>query len=486
MKELPTHVYASRLVTIANTRLLFNTTAELEDFLDIRGIRTNGILRCCPTPQRVRATYRDLDDESRIQSDGQFSLSWLLPCYEAATDFYKQRLARRRDPETIATRLLDLYFNAPMRRRPSPTIAAIYRDMMERDINPFILLLLMLKAIPGYDSKTGDVTDIDQQFEKVMRFLSVYTRDELFGEAPVVKAVQNETTRTRLTLIRHTLNILGTHEAYSTPDYLNQTVERLKQGIIDLDINGFWTSSLDKRTFWHIQAANNTGAYFATLYTREGPLMLTASHYVFNLFSESSDRMVAYVQGPEAMKHLITKHKFADGDVAWYIAPKYDSDAPQSLSFMLYIPTPLWPERIELTRVTDPLTVNRLQHEIDCHPVEQLYQDAQYTLSIGIFAITRQAAYILDETDQSFYRIPFFTSHKFESITLSDNIGILTMGGRRYLAIDEHLLYIPISPAATAPRHLRRYGITRITDLPAAILADLRISTQSDKDIAST
>ena len=53
-----TQQYAEWLTAIVNTRLLFNTTEECEAFLDSGSIRSNGILRTCATPQKMRSAFR--------------------------------------------------------------------------------------------------------------------------------------------------------------------------------------------------------------------------------------------------------------------------------------------------------------------------------------------------------------------------------------------------------------------------------------------
>ena len=45
----------------------------------------------------------------------------------------------------------------------------------------------------------------------------------------------------------------------------------------------------------------------------------------------------------------------------------------------------------------------------------------------------------------------------FDRIQIGDNVGILKMGDKSYLAFDEFLLYIPITD-----NELKKYGIERV------------------------
>lgn len=60
--------YQDWLNTIVNSRLLFNTIGELEDYLDNHNIHTNGIKRCYNTEQKARAVFYDLGN----YADGRF------------------------------------------------------------------------------------------------------------------------------------------------------------------------------------------------------------------------------------------------------------------------------------------------------------------------------------------------------------------------------------------------------------------------------
>ncbi|EEX53737.1 hypothetical protein HMPREF6745_0851 [Prevotella sp. oral taxon 472 str. F0295] len=60
MKTNMKETYEEWLTAIANTRLLFNTMAELEDWLDNHSLHNNGVKRSFKSVQRMREPFETL------------------------------------------------------------------------------------------------------------------------------------------------------------------------------------------------------------------------------------------------------------------------------------------------------------------------------------------------------------------------------------------------------------------------------------------
>lgn len=449
-------MYSSDLTTLANSRLLFNTLAELEAFLDVRSIRSNGIRRCFPSFARLRAAYRDCDAEVKLLTNDYFSLAWLLRNYRLASDFYRRHLARRQNPEKIALTLLALHYGIPSPTTPSPTLAAIFHEMKAAKVDPAILSLLLIKAIPSCHAKAGDVTDIETQFRKTLDFLDRFTAGAgLFDILPVITRAKEETRLSRISLIYHTVGILDTYENYSNPAKIAHTSSLLKNMAVKLDLAGFW-SDPDSSDFWKIEASSDPDIFFATHFSHESPRLLRSISFTIRLVREEAiNKLCAYALHPEAMKHRVQGIPYTDRDNAWYIADFPESDAPDAFDFTRTMPSACWPYRIRLQRVTDPRERQRLAHKTETFPRIDPFEDCRYEFSPSIYAITQEAVFVFDEKEECFYRLPRHTEHGFETLALDDNVGILTLGSRRYLALDDRLLYIPLSPTSLAP-----YSIT--------------------------
>ena len=82
--------YEEWLTTIANTRLVYNTMAELEEFLDNRSIHSNGMKRSFGSYQKLRSTFRDLKVEVGLQTDNLVNLDDVLIQYKRAWRFFMQ------------------------------------------------------------------------------------------------------------------------------------------------------------------------------------------------------------------------------------------------------------------------------------------------------------------------------------------------------------------------------------------------------------
>ena len=92
MKTNMKEIYEEWLTAIANTRLLFNTMAELEDWLDNHSLHNNGVKRSFKSVQRMRSAFRDLKEQVRLDTDEVIDLEELLAEYSVAWHFYDKHL----------------------------------------------------------------------------------------------------------------------------------------------------------------------------------------------------------------------------------------------------------------------------------------------------------------------------------------------------------------------------------------------------------
>ena len=459
--------YESRLTALVNTRLLFNTMDELEEVLGNHAIHSNSIKRCYPTPVRLRAAYRDCKVEVALRTNNILDLDELMADYERTWKFYKEHFSRRKNPETIARNLLQCHFDLILGKEVNAAVGRTIRAIRAENVDMALLTLFLLKALPGYNSKSGDATDIERQFDEVIRFLKDFTAGcGIFDVLPVITLANEETDRTRLMLIYHTNCILDTYDNFLDPMSIALTSNSMKEISADLDIAGIWTDN-KSTDFWKIEETSNMGVYFATCYHREGKSLLSFTRYTLQLIRGADDKLTAYFLHPVAMRHRLAGKPYGDEDNAWYISDYPASHAPDTITLVRSMQSAHWPYSIDLARATDPSRIDRYDYEINAFAKIDHYEDCRYTFTPSIYAITQDAVYVLDEKDECFYRLPRFTDHEFESLTIDDNVGILEMGtDARYLTIDERLLYIPLTP-----ENLAKYGIEPVTEIdrPACV-----------------
>lgn len=450
--------YEERLTTIANTRLIYNTMDELEDMLDNRSIHSNGIKRSFITQQKLRSAYRDLRVEVELMTDGIINLDQLMEDYQRTWIFFKEKLYRRANPEDIAIDLLSYCYPPYHREGISTKKSVLFEQIIEENISIPFLVLMLMKAIPGYDSKNGDLTDISVQFERVMNLLERFTGyGTMFKSLPAITRAREEENKSRLMLIYHVSQILETYESYSENSNLYDTANNIKTHLYNLDIVGFWNEydgKLDSTDFWQIEDALEYGTYFLTHWRKDSENRLTGIRYTLFILEGPDGKLIYYMVHPEAIKHRMKGIAYDDGDHVWYQTEWMD-DMPTNIPLQRLMYSGVWPVKINLTRCVDENVVSQYNRWInhDCELIKP-YEYLEYEFHPNIYAITRTHIYISSENEEEYYKVPISAQEGFEHIQTNDNVGTMIMNGKTYLVFDELMLYLPISP-----KILKEYGI---------------------------
>ena len=148
MNRLKENNYEEWLVTITNTRLIFNTMDEYEEKLGCK-FHGNGIKRYYKTPQEMRACFRDFKVEVAEATDGVLVLEDILTNYKRSWEFYHNNLTRRNNPIQIAIEILDYCIHSYSTYKYGKKKQTIYNQILTKQIDPTFLVLFLLKAIPG-------------------------------------------------------------------------------------------------------------------------------------------------------------------------------------------------------------------------------------------------------------------------------------------------------------------------------------------------
>ena len=264
MSTNPNNTYEEWLTTIASTRLLFNTMAELENWLDNHSLHNNGVKRSFKSVQRMRAAFRDLKEQVRLDTDEAEDLEMLLGEYQTAWRFYENHLSRRANPEELAFQLLQFCYAPAPPTNLNPRISQAFLQVQTERISTPFLIAFLLKAIPGYGSRDGDATDMPQKYEAVMQLLErVTSNTPTFTLLPALAKAKQEQNKTRLMLIYHTREVLEIYNGLTHPQGIYDTVDYVKQQTMTLDLDGFWNECGGRNEhthFWQfVEADNNTG-----------------------------------------------------------------------------------------------------------------------------------------------------------------------------------------------------------------------------------
>ena len=453
--------YDDWLITIANTRLLYNTMEEFETMMDNHSIHSNGIRRSFSSPQKMRSAFRDLKVEVSLMTDNSLDLDIVLEQYKEAWAFYKEYLSRRSNPREIALQLLRYFYYPYQREGLGKRKQFIFDQMEENNICVPFLVLMLLKIIPGYDSKDGDVVNMAYQYEQAMQFLEEYTEGcTICDVLPVITKARSENHKTRMMLLYHFNSILNTYESYTTSRNIYDTTSSLKQKLIYLDLGGFWNEcggTADTTEFWQIEPINDIGSFFATHWRKGADNTLTGIKYTLFTSEDGDGGIIFYLVHPESIKHRMKGLEYTEKDHAWYKMPRPESDAPDYLPLSRYIMSSAWSSNIPLARVTNSKVSEQYSQWLDKCEIVKRFADCEYEFHINLYAVTQDALYIPTNQEHEYYKIPRNAYDGFDKIQLSDNVGTLKMNGKVYLAFDEFLLYIPATKS-----ELKKYGITKV------------------------
>ena len=461
MREEPTK-YEEWLTTIANTRLIYNTMDELENMLDNNSIHNNGIKRCFTSKQKMRSAYRDLKVEVDLMTDGILNLDRVMFHYQKAWSFFHDNLYRRANPEQVAIELLSFCYPPFIRKGIGTKRAAIYQQIIEQDINVPFLLLLLMKSIPGYDSKDGDAINMPWQFERIMALLQNFTgNDSEFSVLPAITRAREETNKSRLMLLFHVSQILDTYESYADASNIYDAANDVKASHVNLDIVGYWNEcggELLYTDFWQIEDALNYGTYFMTHWHKDAENRLTGIQYTLFIVKGADGDLIYYMLHPEAIKHRMKGVAYGDANQVWY-KTDWLEDCPSELPLHRLMYSAVWQQDIHLTRCTDDNVVSQYERWLNngCEIVKP-YQHLEYDFRPNLYAVTQNHLYIPSENEGEFYKVPKDAHDGFERIQIDDNVGIMQMNGKTYLAFDELMLYI-----GTTKKELQKYKIERVS-----------------------
>lgn len=456
--------YEEWLSCIANTRFLFNTIAELEEFLEAPSIHSNGIKRCFSSLQRLRSAFRDLHCEIADQTKDECDLKSILEDYKKAWYFFRDNLARRTDPFMVALELLQFTYPPYNISKLGKKKIGIFNEIEQQGINIPFTILMLLKIIPGYDSKNGDVADIDTHFANALALLEKFTEgSEFFSTLPAIIAAREEPNKTRFRLFYHITNILNTYASYAEQENIYGTSNQIKNSYVDLDIDGFWNEcdgKLSHTSFWHITRAKDAGSYFAYHWQKDADNNLTGICYTLFLINDGDGRLTAYMQHPEGMKHRMQGLPYTDHDHVWYKTDMPTDDAPNKLPFNRYMASQCWQKSLNLTRVTDQNLWAIYQKWLSTCYIVKPFSCYEYEFYPNLYAITPNYIYIPTEDNKQLYQVPKSEIEGLDQIQIDDNVGLMKMNGKYFLAFDELLLYLP-----TTKGELQKHGIKLVDNV---------------------
>ena len=130
------------------------------------------------------------------------------------------------------------------------------------------------------------------------------------------------------------------------------------------------------------------------------------------------------MQHPRSVLQWLNNDKLSKDDITYPHFVFFGGDSPSKIAFESFMMDVSWFRPMQLTRAKDdwmPPTEKGVEVVND-------FEDYSYTFYLGLEAITPDFIYVKDENGKS----------------LNDAIGIITWAGKRYIAFDHLMLYLPI------------------------------------------
>lgn len=243
----PTKIsYAEQLNTAMRLRLIRNTTGELSALTGIE-LRNNSFSK--KAPFIAKCIYSEFSRET-VQRTGS-ELDDLLADYQAASQYYDKIVnSRKAQPEfhqAVLRCVLDAEF-------ATSEEGQMFRPAAEaaKKTDVAMLTLLVLKMLPSYKSKCGEV-DINSFVEHLARlrnyFRPLYNNSRVMRFAPyltemyqkAVRSIRNGELFTRLELIAFAQEIIANLKNNNDPEKLLQANLYFNQYKIHPELKGkFW------------------------------------------------------------------------------------------------------------------------------------------------------------------------------------------------------------------------------------------------------
>lgn len=455
---------------IVKTSLLFNTKIELAKHIGYPALTKNNSLSRIKGDFKKRAILHELGREAKEYTFDGFDIESFLRRYEKASKFFAQKIEGSQsftlgDEKCVVASLLDYVYgdhNLPQKARKKVT--EIFKEIYDprkdfEKIDMAILLAMIMGVLPKHDSKRGEVDYIDKDFNAAFKYLEEYFTSRAYHNAQLRiqrgNLKRKDAKRNRLALAYSIETALLDYKSMHNEQEryeLNTEIEEdflCLQGIEDC----FWVETTSKQgvsVFWTF-AFNVSGSYFLDRHEyRDKELTRTRYEVVF---LEEEGEVRAVINHPDYVEDILAgDYSSLENRAKFRIECGWDGDQLVKIIF-----NPIMAN-------TNVFAVKELLKQTKATKIEWYKKLAsaktenKYSFWRTAYAITRDAIFFCDyeeatadngeagiRTLDSFYALSIGQNDSLANITLKDNIGILTTGGKKYIYIGPLLKAYDIS-----------------------------------------
>ena len=466
----------SYLRMIERTRLLKNTTEELEQLVGFSIGSGNGLARKGGKSLFIKdAIFREL--AHIVSQQTELDLQEVLNAYIGA-DRICEQIRNVANPALFCQHLVwYFYADAEATDDIAPFINKVQQEQLP------ILVLLILRILPRLSAKGGDVKDICNDYRRLFKWLSeTVNKNIMMQKLPLLTQLEDEVRRMsqqintkehkyfnfhkedeerrmcRIHLICITNQILNSYGALSTRERITLSNKELLENQFNPEVDGIWTEDELSTVFWKFESIAN-GYHLYRYQVDSGKKTMMFTKYFMKFFHWGDDFM-ALVIHPHAIRYLVSGKSLPNNLFAYLdcqIQADSESESVDAISFSPLSTDGRWFTLKQLKRSNnEAFFQNLLDSEryvkADCHT-----SDA-YDFTISLAAITENYIYIRkDET--MFYKVPKTLNDLLDEVDFNSSVGVLsfdrTPNGQSstYIAFDDFNLYYDISTSEMMAEH---------------------------------
>lgn len=444
----------AKLNAVYRLRLLYNSGEELWRHIGKSGSGNNSFGRVGGKDAFLRkAVYHELEREWNDEMG--ISLDRLIDAYglvERLMDRYKplkEDVEDRNVRVDCCEQIVNVcIFDDEITDKQGAKMRELLLRLQEEDAYCLAVFLLMLLGVlpSSVETRQGDAKQMKVQYESVYTFfLRVCHRNILFVQTPRMtlfhKALkESEEKLTRIRLVKFTADVLCNLSILASAEQIAEDGRRVQWDQLYPNLDGYWLSeqySEQCPDYWQVEELA-TSYQFCHYFQKEGEAgKLHLQEFTVSFYSNGED--YACVQHPRSVLQWLNNEKLSKDDITYPHFVFGGGEKPTKIAFESFMMDVSWFRPMQLTRAKD-----------DWNPpiekgmeVVNDFAAYSYTFYQELEAITPDFISVKDENGKS-YRVSVSEHEELRNCTLNDAIGIITWAGKRYIAFDHLMLYLPI------------------------------------------
>ena len=443
----------AKLNAVYRLRLLYNSGEELWKHIGKSGSGNNSFGRIGGKDAFLRrAVFHELEREWYDETG--IILKGLLDAYAQAAKLMERFKPLHEDEEEgvrveCCEQIINVcVFDDEITEREGTKKRELLLRLKEEDAYCLaVFLLMLLGALPlSVETRQGDAKQMKLQYESVYNFfLRVCHRNILFVQTPrmtlfhkVLKEAEEKLTRIRL--VKLTADILCNLSILASAEQVAENGRRVQWDQLYPNLDGYWLSeqhSEHKPDYWQVEELA-TSYLFCHYFQKEGEAgKLHQQEFTVSFYSNSED--YACVQHPRSVLQWLNNDKLSKDDITYPHFVFWGGEKPTKIAFESFMMDVSWFRPMQLIRAKDDWVAPT---EKGMEVVND-FAAYSYTFYQELEAITPDFISVQDENGKS-YSVSVSEHEELRNCTLNDAIGIITWAGKRYIAFDHLMLYLPI------------------------------------------